>query len=157
MKRKLLTASACKKIAGAAILLGAASSLAVQAVETKDIIKHRHGVMEAIGGHFSSIFATLGGPQEMHSNFQFHADSIARLAKISVGVFPAGSGEGKTDAKAAIWEKPEDFQEAMDLFLERSETLAAVAKTGDPQQIAGAAKKLGGSCKGCHDDFKKKD
>ena len=145
--RSLLSAVAV----GAALVATPAYS-----VEVKDQIKHREAIMEAIGGHLSAVFSTLGGPAEMQKNFAFHADSLAQLADIAVDVFPEGSGEGKTDALKKIWEQPEEFKQAMDTFLERVAAFKETVDAGeDIPAIAAAAKKLGGACKGCHDDFKK--
>ena len=131
-------------------------ALPAHSVEVKDQIKHREAIMEAIGGHMSAIFSTLAGPPEMQKNFAFHADSLLHLSNIAVDVFPEGSGEGKTEALKDIWEKPDEFKQAMDLFLERVATLEeTIDGGGDVISIAAAAKKLGGACKGCHDDFKK--
>lgn len=126
------------------------------AADNKNIIKHRHGVMEAIGGHFSAALATMAGPEQFQDNQAFHAEAIARLAKISVDTFPAGSGKGKTKAKMAIWEQPEEFAAAMDKFLVKADEFASASTSGDMKAYGAAAKALGGSCKGCHDDFKKK-
>ncbi|GAB3099159.1 cytochrome c [Pseudomaricurvus hydrocarbonicus] len=117
-------------------------------------IKHREATMEAIGGHFSSVFATLKSPEALGDENQFHAESIARLARIAVERFPEGSGDGETDALPAIWEKPEEFKKAMDAFVTKADAFAVASKSGDLKSFAGAAKELGGTCKGCHDDFK---
>lgn len=145
-----------KNILRGAMLSIAASTLAMGTAHAGDfdnVIKHRHANMEAMGGHLSAIFSTLGGPAEVQ-DFKFHADAIVRLGELSEGLFPVGSGDGKTEASEDIWKKPDDFKAAMDTFMERSKTLASVADSGDIGAIVGAAKKLGGSCKGCHDDFK---
>ncbi|WP_159931186.1 cytochrome c [Oceanicoccus sp. KOV_DT_Chl] len=122
---------------------------------SKTIIKHRQGVMEAIGGHFGAAFSTMKGMDQFSGNQQFHAESIARLAKISVETFPAGSGKGKTKALPAIWEQPEVFKAAMDEFLLNADAFA-VASTKDMATYGAAAQALGKSCKNCHDDFKDK-
>lgn len=127
-----------------------------QAASNKSVIKHRQGIMEAIGGHFSAAFSSMRGMEQFDGNQSFHAESVARLAKISVDVFPAGSGDGKTKASAAIWEKPEAFRKAMDKFLLKADEFAAASKSNDIKTYAAAAKALGGTCKGCHDDFKEK-
>ncbi len=130
-------------------------SISASAADVKSQIEHRQAIMEAIGGHFSAVFSTLKGPASEAANHQFHAETIARLAHMSRDVFPEGSDKGKTEAKADIWDKPDAFQEALDTFVTRADAFAAASKTGDRGELAKAAKNLGGSCKGCHDDFKK--
>ena len=144
-----------KKIFLPMIVMGSlAAGAGVQAADSKALIKHRQGVMNAISGHLTSIFSTLRGPESFAPNRQFHADSIANLAKISVHTFPEGTDSGKTSASSDIWSKPEAFKQAMDKFVTKADDLAATAGNGDVKALASAAKALGGTCKGCHDDFK---
>ena len=131
------------------------SQLALSA-DSQDQIKHRQAIMEGIGGHLSAIFSTLKTPDSFGENYLFHAESLSHLAKISVDTFPPESAKGKTKASEDIWSKPEEFKQAMDLMLERADGLVAAVNSGDTMALVDAAKKLGGSCKGCHDDFKQK-
>ncbi|MFT7130696.1 MAG: cytochrome c556 [Gammaproteobacteria bacterium] len=124
--------------------------------DTKAAIKHRQGIMEAIGGHFNASIGTLGGPAEFMPNHTFHAQSIADLAKIAPKVFAPGTGEGKTKAKESIWSKPDEFKEKMDDFVTNANALAVASNSSDMSAYVGAVKNLGKTCKGCHDDFKKK-
>lgn len=124
--------------------------------DVKAAIKHRQGVMEAIGGHFNASIGTLGGPAEFNANHEFHATTIASLAKIAPKVFAEGTGEGKTKAKSEIWEQPKEFKAKMDDFVTNANALAAASKLNDMGAYVGAVKNLGKTCKACHDDFKKK-
>ena len=137
-----------------AILLALTST--ANAANNKDIIKHRQAVMAAVGGHFGSALASMRGMPQFEDNHAFHAESLVRLAKISADTFPAGSGDGKTKSLPAIWEKPEAFSKAMDDFIAQAEKFAVAAKADDAKAYGAAAKGLGQSCKGCHDDFKEK-
>jgi len=150
MKRLSLTAT----VALTAILSAGISSAAL--ADAKSQIKHRKGVMEAIGGHFNATIATLGGPAEFQPNHKLHATSIATLAKIAPKLFPEGSGEGKTKAKAEIWQQADQFSAKMDDFVVAADALAAASMNDDMGAYVGAIKGLGKTCKGCHDDFKKK-
>lgn len=146
MKKHLLTST---------ILISVLASTASFA-DNKAAIKHRQGVMEAIGGHFNASIGTLGGPEEFMPNHKFHAQSIAELAKISTKVFAPGTGEGKTKAKETIWTKPDEFKEKMDDFVTNANALALASNSSDMSGYVAAVKNLGKSCKGCHDDFKQK-
>ena len=42
----------------------------------------------------------------------------------------------------------------MDRFIDAAEGMALAAGTEDMSEIGPAIRVLGGSCKGCHDDFK---
>ncbi|MEH6909645.1 MAG: cytochrome c [Oceanicoccus sp.] len=144
------------KILTAGVLCALAIASAANAADTKSIIKHRQGIMEAIGGHFTAAYSSMGGMPEFNDNQVYHAESVARLSKIAVDVFPVGSGDGKTKANAAVWDNADDFKAKMDDFLIKADEFAAASKSGDMASYGAATKALGGSCKGCHDDFKDK-
>lgn len=113
--------------------------------------KYREGVMKAIGGHMSSIGAILRG--QVHSeNLALHAESMAKLAAIASNLFPEGSDVGKSEALPAIWEKPDEFERAMDDFVNAANGFAGAATSGSG--VPQALRRLGGTCKGCHDDFR---
>ncbi len=88
-----------------------------------------------------------------------NADVIATLAPQVKTWFPQGTGPdvGKTDAKAEIWQKPDDFAAKARDF----ETAAAAFKTAaagnDLAAIRAAQGNLGNSCKACHDLYRAKD
>lgn len=88
--------------------------------------------------------------------------NTTRLAALSTELpswFPAGSGPGsgiETEARAAIWEKPEEFRQAAARFKAAADALNAAAASGDLARIRAAAPEAGASCKGCHDKFRDK-
>ena len=84
------------------------------------------------------------------------AATFARLAPQVKGWYPPGTGPdaGKTRAKAAIWQKPDDFR-AKALALESTATkFNAAAKSGDLAAIRAAQGELGKACKACHDPYR---
>lgn len=115
-------------------------------------IKYRKAVMSVVGGHMGGIAAILRGG--VHGDeLAFHAKGMANISTIVPGVFPAGSGEGKTKALAAIWEDEAGFKAAMTKFVNAAEAIGKAAETGDNGAIAGKVKALGGACKNCHDNY----
>ncbi|MDO5074064.1 Cytochrome c' [Neisseria animaloris] len=62
-------------------------------------------------------------------------------------------GEG-SDAKAAVWEKPQEFQAAIKRFTDAAAELDKAAKTGSYDAVKVSFGKVGQSCKACHDKFK---
>ncbi|MDC7703689.1 c-type cytochrome [Vogesella indigofera] len=68
--------------------------------------------------------------------------------------FPAGSDKGKTDARAEIWSKPQDWKAAIDKHKTETAKLKQTAAGGDLAAIKaqfGATQK---TCKACHDSFR---
>jgi len=103
--------------------------------------------MKAVGGHTGAIASVVKGEVAFKEDVKGHAHALVELAKIAGKVFPKGSHEGDTGALPVIWEKPDAFKKSYGAF---------VADTGDMGQIGAALGGLGKSCKGCHDDFRKK-
>ncbi|MFT7687525.1 MAG: cytochrome c556 [Candidatus Azotimanducaceae bacterium] len=116
-------------------------------------IKYRQGVMKVVGGHMQSIVTILKGG--IHGpDLKYHTLAMANIAAIVPAVFPEGSGEGKTEALAAIWEDKKAFAASVDKFVKAADGIALAGASGDMSAIGPAIKALGGSCKGCHDDYK---
>lgn len=125
------------------------------AAQDMDVVRdYRHGVYESIGGHMTAIVQIARNGYRT-GDLAYHANAMAGLSKIAPELFPAGSGGGDTEALDVIWEKPDEFSQRQMDFQEAADGLAAVAGSGDMRQIGGALQKLGQSCKGCHDNFRK--
>ena len=115
--------------------------------------QYRKSVMKSIGGHMSSM-ATILKNQVHMEDLVMHARGLAGLADIAPKVFPEGSNIEKSKALPAIWENPVEFSKAMDRLKEAAGGMASAAGTENMSEIGPAIQTLGGSCKGCHDDFK---
>jgi cytochrome c556 len=85
-----------------------------------------------------------------------NAGVIATLAPQVQGWFPAGTGPdvGKTEAKAEIWQKPEDFAAKSRDFTQAAQAFQAAANGNDLAAIRAAHGNLGKSCKACHDLYR---
>ncbi len=142
-------------VAAAGLILASATTV----FASEDDITYRKSVMKSIGGHMKAMSTILKTDAGDIKDMPTHANGMASLAKIAANVFPEKSGpmDGKTEAKMAIWEKPEDFKKVMMAFIAETEKLAAIAGSGDKGAIGaqlGAVGKNG--CKACHDNFKEK-
>ena len=116
-------------------------------------VNYRKGVFRVVGGPMSAMGAIMR--QGVYTDeLAYHANGMKQIAKIAPVVFPETSKEGKTDALPAIWEQPEAFKERMNKFVSAADGLATAVENGDRREIGGAMQALGGSCKGCHDNFK---
>jgi cytochrome c556 len=146
MDRKKRSAGA---LTGALVLAG--SALVASAAEGD--IEYRQSVYSSIGGHMSAMSAILKQEVPHTVDLAVHANGIANLAPLTMHLFPEGSGDGRTKAKAAIWENPEDFAEKRQNFIDAAAALGDVAGA-DMETFVGAFRELGGTCKACHDDYK---
>jgi cytochrome c556 len=123
------------------------------------VMHDRHENYEKIGDAMKVIGRELKGDSPDLAQVRQNADVIATLAPQVKTWFPQGTGPdvGKTDAKAEIWQKPDDFAAKARDF----ETAAAAFKTAaagnDVAAIRAAQGNLGKSCKACHDLYREKN
>ena len=119
-------------------------------------IAYRKAVMEAIGGHIKASAAIVKGQVPHGEHLKGHAHALAELAKISESIFPKGSGEGKTGAKAEIWDNPEDFKKVVTGFETATAAFAKASESGDMKTAAAAFGDVANSCKACHSKYRAK-
>lgn len=123
---------------------------------TKNEILYRKNVMKAIGGHMTAMSRILKGEVHHSGHLAGHAQAMALSAKMVGDIFPEGTHEGKTAAKANIWEEKDKFANAVKMFEEEAQKMATVAAGGDMAAIGAQMKNLGKSCGNCHKPFRKK-
>ncbi|RLB60095.1 MAG: hypothetical protein DRH08_15930 [Deltaproteobacteria bacterium] len=124
------------------------------AATQNDVIKYRHSVMQSLSGHVNAFILIATNKID---SLQNHADAIANLSSELGTFFPAGSGQGDTDALPAIWDDADKFEEAVTKMQKTANALQQVVDSGDPRAIMGAFAAAGKSCKGCHETFRAED
>jgi cytochrome c556 len=149
MRRKSLSVVAI--VAGALGL----STLLYAKSEPEDLIKYRHNTMEAIGGHMGAISLLVRGKVEQTDHLLDHAKALKATVDTINDVFPADSAQGETEAKPEIWQKSEEFKKAVMKAEEAGAAFLAAVEQGDKGRVEERFKELGGSCKNCHDNFRK--
>jgi cytochrome c556 len=115
--------------------------------------KYRHAVMETMKGHITALSMVAFGQLEDTGFMQEHADGLANAAKELDAIFPEGSGAG-SEALPAVWEQADKFAAAVKANQSATAELQAAVGSGNRGAIAGAFKKVGDSCKGCHESFR---
>lgn len=146
-------------LAAMALGCGSIGAIAVAATPAKTIAA-RQANFKVLGKSFKTILDQMKMPSADMAAVKSSADALAGAAGKVHGFFPKGSGPEagvKTAALAAIWEKPADFKAANAKLISASKAMQKAAKSGDMAQVKAAFPGLGGSCKGCHDQFKAKD
>lgn len=120
------------------------------------LMEERHENYEKIGDAMKGITRELRGDNPDLARIRAEAATIAGLAPQVPGWFPAGTGPdvGKTEAKAEIWQKPEDFAAKAKAFNDAALAFNAAAQSGDLAAIRAAHADLGKSCKACHDLYR---
>jgi cytochrome c556 len=145
-------------IAAAALALSATASAADDGPTAQQ--KARQGMMRIMALNMG----VLGGMAKGEIPFNSERATIAANTLTAVGMidqsllWPAGSGmdaSKTTDALPAIWEKPADFNADWVAFGDAAKGLVTAAGA-DQAALGQAMGKVGGTCTGCHDDFREK-
>ncbi len=141
-------------LAAAAVTLSAPAS--AQFAKPEDAIKYRQSALSVMGTHFGRVAAMANGRIPFNAEAAASNAAIAEsMSKLPWGGFVAGSDTGNTKAKAEIWSDGAKFKTAQDNMQAEMSKLAAVAKGGNIDAIKAAVGATGGSCKACHDAFRK--
>ena len=118
-------------------------------------IEDRQAAMKANG----QTMKILGGMAQGESPFDAavakeQGEAMAARFDALRNLFPPGSDKGppETYAKPEIWSDPEGFTAALDQAMNASLALAAVT---DEAQLKEAVGKVGGTCKNCHDKYRR--
>ena len=125
--------------------------------DSKGIIKYRQNVMKSTAGHMGAIVDILKNDLPLQAHILDHASSIHQNSKMTLAMFPKGTGLGNTKAKPTIWENWSKFESAVQDFERESAKLAKVAESGDMEALAKQVRATGKTCGGCHRNFRKRD
>lgn len=140
-----------------------ASALAQQAAQPKPetLIKWRQSVYQVLAWNSARIKASVDGTYNKDEVIRA-ASSTAAIASSGIGaLYAPGTEQGKGWRETTV--KPELFTEGKKVgelagnFVKEANELAKVAAGGDQAAVKAQFAKLQGTCKACHDDFKKKD
>lgn len=129
-------------------------------VDASTIVKQRKANFKDIGKSNKAAKAALESTPPDFATAASAAASIKDDAGKIVGLFPEGTGPDaapKTEALPAIWQKPGEFKAAADKLASAADALKTAADAKDLVATTKAMGDIGGACKGCHDQFRKKD
>ncbi len=145
-------------IAVAATLVAMAAPASAQFAKPEDAIKYRQSALFVMGQHFGRIGAMVNGRVPFDAKAAAdNAEIVAEMAKLPWAAFAAGTDKGAipTRAKPEIWTDSAKFKDSSDKLVAESAKLAAAAKTGNLDSLKTAFTATAGSCKACHDAFRK--
>jgi cytochrome c556 len=120
------------------------------------IMHDRHENYERMGDAMKAVTRELKEASPDLAAVRQHAATFAQLGPQMPSWFPPGSGPdvGKTEAKAEIWRKPEDFVAKSRAFTQAALAFQTAAGGNDVAAIKAAHGNLGKSCKACHDLYR---
>lgn len=126
----------------------------------EDALEARHGYMKMLALNMGTLSGMAKGEIAYDEAAASKAGSnIEALSRYAVAdLFIEGTAMGEVDdseALPAIWENPDQFAQK---FAALSEAAAGAGEAvkGGQENVGPALQKLGGTCKDCHDDFRKK-
>lgn len=150
MKSKLLLGLIAVSLAGTVAAQG----------KPEDAIKWRQSAYTTMGWSMARIKANVEGTFNKDEVVK-SANVIQAIANSGMGaLFPAGTDKGTgweaTRVKPEFFTNKEGVGKVAMAFNKEANEMAKVAATGDAAAVKEQFGKLGGTCKGCHDDFKAK-
>lgn len=157
MKRTLATLAV---LATAALPVAAGADNHAKALEKA--IKARQGLFQVYAFNLGQLGAMAKGEAEYDAETaQNAADNLLAAVSMKNGLmWPEGSDnagimKGKTRALPEIWTTYPKIAEKSNAL--KAAAIEMQAAAGSLDGIKGAIGNVGGSCKGCHDDFRAKD
>lgn len=88
------------------------------------------------------------------AGFLKHALALQALSTQPWQYFSANSNYSPTRAKPDVWDKPAEFKQAQQKFVDAAAKLAVTAKTGNLDVIRHDFGAVEDSCKACHQQFR---
>lgn len=146
-------------IASTVALVAVAASLpaAAQFQKPEDAIKYRKAAFTVMANHFGRIGAMVQGKAPWDAKAAADAMVVVNAVhKLPFTAFGEGTDKGDTKALPEVWSKQAGFKQAADKMVGEIAKLDAAVKTGSLDNVKGAFGGVGGSCKGCHDDYRAK-
>ncbi|MEA9599542.1 cytochrome c [Polynucleobacter sp. AP-Sanab-80-C2] len=136
------------------LAIGAGAAIA-QFQKPEDAIKYRQSTFTVIGNSFGKIGAVVKGEAPYNKDeVAKNAAIVAMLSTLPWQAFGLGTEGGK--AQSDIWSDNAKFKAASEKMQLAAVDLNKAAQSGDLESIKKAFGAAGQTCKGCHDDFRKK-
>ncbi|MEX5729392.1 cytochrome c556 [Rhodovulum iodosum] len=149
-----------RKIVLTAVLAALPATAMAEGLE--DLVEARRGYYKLLGANMGELVAMVKGEAEYDgATAQTHAANLVTLTNYNLGhLYAPGTSKadlpGETRALPEIWDDMAGVQEKGMAFVEAVNELNEVAGL-DKAELAAGVQKLGGTCKGCHDDYRAKD
>jgi cytochrome c556 len=149
------------KLVRSLVLISATSALAVTAFaqnfqKPEDAVKYRKAAMTVMATHWGTLGAMANGraPYDAAAASR-SADVITLVSTLPWAGFTAATEKTESKAKPEIWSESAKFKESQDKLHADISKVAAAAKTGSVDNLKAAWTANSGSCKSCHDSFRK--
>ena len=118
------------------------------------VVKERMDMMEAIAKSMKSIAEKMKSKSDL-VGIKSDAESIAAHAPHIVHLFPRGSMQKPTEARAAIWQNWSDFENKA-RALETESVKLAKQNTDDFAALTAQVQSVSQTCSACHTKYRVK-
>ena len=140
--------------AAVAVLLSATAH--AQFAKPEDAIKYRKNALFVMQVNFARVAGMASGKIPFDAKVAAESAAVAEfVSKLPWVAFVDGTDKGDTRAKPEIWKEAAKYKESADKMQSEMGKLSAAAKTGNLDAIKTAVAATGGTCKNCHDAFRK--
>ena len=140
--------------AGLAIAL--ATPAFAQFAKPEDAIKYRKNALFVMQQNFGRVAGMASGKVPFDAKVAAESAAVAEfVGKLPWAGFGEGTDKGESRAKPEIWKEPAKFKEYADKMQAEMSKLAAATKTGNLESVKIAVAAAGGTCKTCHDAYRK--
>jgi cytochrome c556 len=149
-----------KKLASLALALtvsAVALPAAAQFAKPEDAIKYRQSALFVMQQNFGRVAAMAAGRAPFDAKVAAESAAVAEFTgKLPWAAFGDGTDKGRDNrAKPEIWTDKAKFNDYADKMQVEMAKLNAAAKTGSLDNIKATMAAVGGTCKTCHDAFRK--
>jgi cytochrome c556 len=122
----------------------------------EDAIKYRRGAFTVLSTHFGALGAMANNRAPFDAQAAArHGEVIALVSHLPFAGFVTGSDKGETRAKPEVWAEQAKFRGNAEKMQAEVAKLAAASKTGNLDNLKAAFGPAAGTCKACHDDFRR--
>jgi cytochrome c556 len=127
-----------------------------QPTQAEKTLKYRKALYQVIAWNMGPMGAMAQDKAPFNANeFATRAGRVAELTPMLPEAYsPDTQGVAGSKMKADAWKNRADFDAKMKDLLDRSATLAQVAKGGDPAKTKAAFFEMANACKACHEKYK---
>lgn len=118
----------------------------------EDMVEKRQKLMKSNSASAKAIKGAVEAKD--YATIETKAKEIMGNMDRVLDLFPKGSTQGKTKAKAEIWEKWDEFSKNPAKLKKAASELADAAAAKDHAKVEAAYKAVGGVCGDCHKAYR---
>ncbi len=148
------------RIIPAIVSVIAVSAAAAVAASPATEVRTRVAGYRALGAAFKTANDAIRRRDYSSPQLRKASARIASSARSQYRWYPISSRPAsglKTAARPEIWSNRSDFKKLQDGFTVQAKRFQSAVAGGDASKVRSEARRLGASCKSCHDRFRQSD